>query len=343
MKPIVASLGILCVAGLLAHDVPPLTASTAELAPEVWNSSLSRAAAPLDASDDSLDFPEMGEVDLPADCVDGLDDIDAEVEDGALGFELPEDYSIEFTCGGGVANAQFVDDESGEMFGAAIAEGGTSDGEVIDLTEYIDGSDVVLSDEDRDGMDLPEVELDWMPDETGHGESAGDQMSALAGSPAVILAGRNDTYHMSANHRAYWGVKSHGKVVWSRSTRLFLRTTVGGYTKSWLTVTSTPAGRYQISFEGTAHVRRHLRGMLDVTHDSALLTQRTYSSNTWSNKASLLNARGAGKYYQVLTNIKINDRSKGRKFNVSNSFTMPRFQCYKTVVCKFPGGKPAPY
>ena len=157
------------------------------------------------------------------------------------------------------------------------------------MSDYIDGNSLEISEEEKYLIGVPDIETDFraVDDETA------STISSYNGN--IVPITRRNTYSMRAYHRIYWGQRStRGRPGWTRSSRIFLRSTVGQYVQSQLHVTNTPVGRYQIAFEGTARVRKHLRGKPDATHTTRYLTQRTLSSGSWSSMARLGNARGTG-------------------------------------------------
>lgn len=181
-------------------------------------------------------------------------------------------------------------------------------------------------------------------DTSGTVEDSAHREEGIENDFRVPSLAAKDAYKLNVSTTVHWGqMTASGKVIWIRGAKLNLSSIAGNMRSSQFRVNVEPLGKYQIAFEGLANVKRHLRARPDPVIDSVSIVESVYSQNGRTYTKKLYNEKGAAKYYHHLSGMKINDRTHGRKFKIAQGVSMPRFQCYKTVVCKFPKGKSAPY
>lgn len=281
----------------------------------------STAAVAVERSADSRSSDDF------ANCEITLDDVveTAEAEEA----EVTPENELQFTCMSNIITVQSVD-SNGEPLSPGVAYNTATENAVV-LPEQDD----TLA---RQVQDELEVNLD-----PGVGDDEPITENSTAATPAPFLSKAKDAYRLNKSTRIVWGVKRGRKIVWSRSSKIELASIAGNIRKSTLWLTSDPVGNYQTAIEAQLVLKEHLRLKVDRDIDWGSIKQDTYSSRAKKFTHNFYNEKGAAKYYHYVHNVKMNDRKANRKFNIAGTVTMPRFQCYKTVVCKFPRGKAAPY
>lgn len=138
-----------------------------------------------------------------------------------------------------------------------------------------------------------------------------------------------------------WGTTMGGSTV-SHAAGVSLKTVVGEARRSSWSASISPRGSYSIEVLATMELKEYFPIAADRWVDNAPLDTGR-SSVSVSDSGSLYNegTKREGRYYHRMMNISIYDSSFGRWFQVSGTFDGPRFQCYKTAVCKFPYGREA--
>lgn len=267
---------------------------------------------------------------LDSDCIQGL----ALVADSEMlkSSDLDPEQELNFTCVGPLTT---VHTQEGTSRGEAVSlAADVSENIVVDTLATSDATTSALSTSDE-VLDFP-VSPD---DETISGVEEPDPLPFPVATAASITE-----YRANKTEKLVWGkTTTSGSVLWKRSASITLRSEVGTMKTAPLNISVTPGGKYPIAFSGTGYVYEHKRLAVDPVMDVLDWRQDVYSSGTWSKKRTMIHNGGAAKYYHKVKNMTINDRDKKERFNIAWSITMPRFQCYKTVNCKFPKGKEAPY
>ncbi|MFB9665749.1 hypothetical protein HP467_01955 [Curtobacterium albidum] len=155
----------------------------------------------------------------------------------------------------------------------------------------------------------------------------------------------NSTYKETIGAQMAYGLKRKGKWV-SRST---IKNTVvlnlGGIASASVSYTWTSLSNRQIA----STVRPTLfqqHGIASPSYVDGVIIGEGKGIPTfhtsYSDKGTLLFNRGAAKYHIEPLTLEVNDLAYGHKFTYIGSLGVGhRWQCYKTVVCKFPGGKEA--
>lgn len=138
-----------------------------------------------------------------------------------------------------------------------------------------------------------------------------------------------------------WGTTMGGSTV-SHAAGVSLKTVVGEARRSSWSASISPRGSYSIEVLTTMELKEYFPIAADRWVDNAPVDTGR-SSVSVSDSGTLHNGgtKREGRYYHRMMNISIYDSSFGRWFQVNGTFDGPRFQCYKTVVCKFPYGREA--
>ncbi|GAA3666398.1 hypothetical protein GCM10023081_01600 [Arthrobacter ginkgonis] len=286
------------------------------------------AAGPAIASEEPDVPPSTA---LPISCEAGLDEL--AVTETVVEAVQDTGEGIDFVCLDNLASVTVQSDGGDDT----IVSMDTDDGEVVDLTgvdpeEYAELAPTVFMEAEYDVPSPPETDEGF--------EAASLRWGGDLSTNATTIV--NGTYQATGETTIYWGQKtSAGVTLWMRSSKLTLRSDVGAERKSTFKATNSPLQPKQIAFEASVDLKKHLRLSVDEVVDQTSFRQTVYSSNTWSETVNLYNNKGAAKYYQNVYNMKMNDREANKKFNIAGNVQMPRFQCYETVVCKYPNGKEA--
>lgn len=281
----------------------------------------------------AMDHPaDSGTSDESANCEIILDDVVETPE--AEEAEVTPEKEMQFTCMSNIVTVQNVDSD-GDPLSPGVAYNTATE------------NAVVLPEQDDPSAEAVQDDLEVILGPGAEGRSLGGDDSITGGSaavtPASSLSKAKDSYRLNKSTSIVWGVKRGRKIVWSRSAKITLASITGNIRKSTLWLTSDPVGNYQTAIEARLVLKEHLRVKVDRDVDWGSIKQDTYSSRAKKFTRNFYNDKGAAKYYHYVHNVKMNDRKANRKFDIAGTLTMPRFQCYKTVVCKFPRGKAAPY
>lgn len=272
------------------------------------------------------------QVELSTDCDTGLGLLSSTDQVEEAMDSSGEDMN--FTCLGALVTATIP---SGEGANDTVVAVNVDDGNVVDLTD--------VPESEYESM-APNFEVPaTITSELVVGGPISGGGGPISGGGPVEPHGTNVSglYRATGSEHLVWGQKTSANVViWSRGSTLNLVTSVGSFRRTELQVSNTPKGNYQIAIEGTGEIKKHHPVLADPWIGSAGIKQMVYSTSTYR-QTLVLPSSGPGKFYHKLINMKMNDRLSNKKFNVAGNIQMPRFECYKTVNCKFPNGKEAKY
>lgn len=152
----------------------------------------------------------------------------------------------------------------------------------------------------------------------------------------------NHASRASSNDTVYWGQRTSANVViWMSSARIATYISLQKSLHPFNLNYQSLGGR-QIVMTVPVQMRQHNRGAVDSVVDTNYFTAAAYGTGYAATK-NLLTTGRAGKFFPRMTGIYLDDRTAGRRFQVAGTIVYPRFQCYDTVVCKYPNGKEAPW
>jgi hypothetical protein len=155
----------------------------------------------------------------------------------------------------------------------------------------------------------------------------------------------NSTYKETIGAQMAYGLKRKGKWV-SRST---IKNTVvlnlGGVASATVSYTWTSLSNRQTATTVRPTLYQQ-HGIASPSYVDGIIIGEGKGIATfhtsYSDKGTLLFNRGAAKYHIEPLTLQVNDLAYGHIFTYFGSLGVGhRWQCYKTVVCKFPGGKEA--
>lgn len=300
-------------------EISTISANAVTKWPRVLTVGLLGAALLFSSTGGAVASTESVEDPVPVACEAGLDLIDASTEMSA------DDQESAFTCVGDLVT---VTEQSGDE-GESVRAVNVTEGEVVDLT------DVALE-------EFEEVAPSYTVPEPVFDVELVNPKDPVPGGELFPDAAVTSSYRASSTNKLYWGTRSSaGRVLWSASSQLKSYSVTGQQRYSSFNITNTPLAKRVVALEANITLKQHLRAAPDPVEDTVYLRQPTMSSATWTRTSGLMNDRGAAKYYQVISNLKINDYKAKRKFNVGGNIQYPRFQCYATAVCKYPNGREA--
>lgn len=244
---------------------------------------------------------------------------ESEVMQEALG-KLDSEETM-FTCMGGVATVEAQDD-SGEPLATLVLD--EDQGEIIDLTG--------LNDEEAAEI-APTVALGTVDEVEPSTVAPSHDGIMLYGSSTV-----NHQYRGSATDKIIWGEKRNGRTIWQESATV----------SAWISLQKTQhpvnvgyVSRRAIDMTIPTRFRTHLRALPDPKFAPTIFSPFG-SKKSW-NQTNYMEVSGAGKFYVELYGMSLYDSVVKKNYKIAFNITLPRFQCYKTVVCKYPNGKVAPY
>lgn len=232
----------------------------------------------------------------------------------------PESSTVQYLC---AADAIQLTEATSDPTTDYTVVQDTATGEITDLT----------------GLSAAEVADSTIPVELDQPAVAATPTvsSARSKQPSIQLTGGtvNSQYRSSGSTIITYG--DVGK--WSAQVRVSMWISLA-FVSHTLEVTYQPlTGGHTIHMDMPMRMQRVIFPIQTV--DSTVVSVGYYSAGAVTKQFRLSSLyQRQEKYYPETYNNKLWDLGRGT-FNVSLNFTLPTFQCYKTVQCKYPDGRAA--
>ncbi|MEU4656097.1 hypothetical protein AB0G32_19470 [Streptomyces sp. NPDC023723] len=138
-----------------------------------------------------------------------------------------------------------------------------------------------------------------------------------------------------------YGTTENGEVVFESS--IFVRAIIGlgQYQYQWLNLFWSQNDGRLVTLSVKAEMKRYIRWPgTDEVVDSVPFTQSVYAKDY--NSSNLLYTEHSDQqiFYYNLTNMVVKDLGRNDTFEIGQDIPGPYFQCYVTVPCKYPSGRP---